>query len=373
MILHITTSLDSGGAEALLTNFVKTDKLEKHVVVSLSTIGFYGPGLEAAGLTVHALNMPRSRVIPGALIELFKIIRQYDPRVIQTWMYHANFLGGILGRLAGKNCIVWGIHNSEMDPEGTSFSMRFCDRACALMSGFVPRSMVHNSVSGAELHIAKGYSRKKMKVIASGFNVNLFKPNSDVRNLKRKELGIADDQLVFGMVARFDPLKDHGNMMSAIGSLSQDVRNRSKFVFIGSGLDENNTRIQKMIIDSGLSDEVVLLGQRRDVPDLLNALDVHVLSSSGESFPNVVNEAMATGIPCIVTDVGDSSMIVGETGWVVPPRNSVALSKALENTVNLVGTEEWSTRKLRCRQRVLDNFTIDKMIANYHAIWATVS
>lgn len=374
MILHISTSLDNGGAEALLVSLVKADEQEEHVVVSLSHLGFYGEELQESGITVHALNMPRSRITPGALLKLFRLIRQYDPRVIQCWMYHANFLTGIIARLAGKNRIVWGLHNSIMDPAGSSFSVRVCDKLCALMSGFVPRRIVHSSVSGAEIHIEKGYKRTKMEVIPSGYNLDRYRPDAQVGTDKRESLGLPTDLVVVGMIARFNPQKDHGNMMRAIGLMPEAQRQRCRFVFVGDAIDADNQQLAEMIDTAGIRDVVTLLGPRRDVPELMNMLDLHVLSSAfGESFPNVVNEAMACGVPCIVTDSGDSAMIVDDTGWVVPTRDAQALADTLVASTEQVGTDAWQQRKLACRQRVLDNFTLEKMIAHYHRIWSSVS
>jgi len=373
MILHVSTSLANGGAESLLATFVTTDKSETHVVISLAGRAFYADQLEEAGITVHALDMPRSRVTIRGLWRLFRLIRHYDPRVIQAWMYHANFLVGILARLAGKNRIVWGLHNTKMDPAGSSLSVRLCDQACAKMSKWVPRQIVHCSESGAREHIQRGYSSAKMQVIPNGYDLTLYKPDSSMRSHVRNELGLNSDILLFGMIARFNPQKDHNTMLEAISLLDAEIRDRARFVFVGDGLSEKNNELNRMIDSANVRDHVVLLGPRRDIPALLNALDVHVLSSAfGESFPNVVNEAMACGVPCIVTDSGDSAMIVADTGWVVPPSDPNQLACALTASAEARAQSEWQTRKEACRHRVLENFTLERMIKNYQQIWSSI-
>src|SRR5690606_12427384 len=144
------------------------------------------------------------------------------------------------------------------------------------------------------------------------------------RRAARLGWNVPDDAVVIGSVARWNPLKDHENLLAAFArSRQHDLRLRC--VLIDFEMDASNGATAALLDRHALRESVILLGKRDDVPALMNGLDVHVLSSRAEGFPNVVAEAMATGVPCLVTDVGDAAMIVDDTGWVAPPRNPAAL------------------------------------------------
>src|SRR5690554_457154 len=137
----------------------------------------------------------------------------------------------------------------------------------------------------------------------------------------RQSLRIPSDAILIGMIGRFNPEKDHHNFLSGLASLYVSGRD-VKGILIGEGLDECNETLMAWVRELGLEKQLLLLGQRNDIPDILNALDLHVLSSSSEAFPNVIAEAMACGTPCVSTDVGDARLMIGDVGWVVPPRSS---------------------------------------------------
>ena len=133
----------------------------------------------------------------------------------------------------------------------------------------------------------------------------------------------------------------------------------------------NNQELCRLIESQGVKDNVLLLGERPDIPSVMNALDIHVLSSSfGEAFPNVLAEAMACGTPCVTTDVGDAAVIVGDTGWIVPTSNSELLANAISEAVaEMQDSEKWAVRRSMCRDRVVLNFSIERMVDNYHNVW----
>ena len=370
MILHIITSLENGGAEALLDTLLRSDGSEEHAVISLFSEGFYGEGLKKFGVPVHALNMPRSRVTLSGVTTLYKLVKQYKPEVIHTWMYHANLMGGLIGRAAGCRRIVWSLHNADMDPAGTSRSMHICNSLCARMSSRLPKSIVHSSQTGADLHISIGYDADKMIVVPGGYDLTRFKPDAESRSRVRDELGVPESLSLIGMIARWNPQKDHPNLLKALSLLDPELRATLKVALVGDEMNHDNKVLVELINELGIAGQVLLLGPRRDMPDLMNALDVHVLSSAfGESFPNVVNESMACGVPNIVTDVGDSALIVDKTGWVVEPKNAQALSMAITTALSELGEPSWQARKDACRDRVLSNFSIASMLKKYHRIW----
>lgn len=367
-IIHIITSLDDGGAEAVLYRLCAYGSQHNNVVLSLRDEGKYGPLLETAGVKVHCLNMPKGRVTICGLARLWSLLRTLRPDVVQTWMYHSDFLGGVFARLAGVPRVCWGIHNTTLEPGKSTKSTIWVSRISSYLSRWVPHVIVCCAEKSRDVHVALGYSAKKMVLIPNGYDLSRFIPDLNARERLRSAWNLEDDTFLIGMVSRFDPHKDHFNLIDALGML----RNRGipfVCVLIGKDLVPENAILSNYIASHQLGEHVRLLGQRSDIPDVMNALDVHVLSSSAEAFPNVIAEAMACGTPCVTTDVGDASLIVGETGWVVSPRNPQDLAEAIESAFNQRSNSEWALRCHAARQRIVDNFSIGEMVARYRRAW----
>ena len=368
-VLHIITDFDDGGAQAVLYRFITADSKNTHQVISLMNTGWYGDRLLALGVRVHSLDLPKSRLTIAGVTKLYQLIRQIDPDTIQTWMYHSDLIGSIVARLAGKKVIVWGIHNTNLDPAKTALSTRLIVRACAVLSG-VPRKIISCSQEGVKVHTALGYQPQKMVTIPNGYDVSEFSPKPECRSELRRQWQIADDTTLLGMVARWNPQKDHANLIAALAHLKTQTQTPWHCVLVGSNLDADNQVLTELLALHGISDRVTLLGIRNDIPAVMNALDVHVLSSAyGEAFPNVVAEAMACETPCIVTAVGDSALIVGDTGWVVPPSNPIELATAMSLAINELALSAWTQRQANCRQRIESNFSLQIMVAKYNEVW----
>ena len=368
-VLHIITDFDDGGAQAVLYRFITADSKNTHQVISLMNTGWYGDRLSALGVRVHSLDLPKSRLTIAGLNKLYQLIRQIDPDTIQTWMYHSDLIGSIVARLAGKKVIVWGIHNTNLDPAKTALSTRLIVRACAVLSG-VPRKIISCSQEGVKVHTALGYQPQKMVTIPNGYDVSEFSPKPECRSELRRQWQIAADTTLLGMVARWNPQKDHANLIAALAHLKTQAQSPWHCVLVGSNLDADNQVLTELLALHGISDRVTLLGIRNDIPAVMNALDVHVLSSAyGEAFPNVVAEAMACETPCIVTAVGDSALIVGDTGWVVPPSNPSELATAMSQAIDELALSAWTQRQANCRQRIESNFSLQIMVAKYNEVW----
>ncbi|MFC6920914.1 glycosyltransferase family 4 protein [Meiothermus taiwanensis] len=369
-VLHIITGLSDGGAEAVLYRLITHDAQDIHQVVSLTGEGKYGPLLRAAGVSVTTLNMPRGRVTFVGLKRLWQVVRQSRADVVQTWMYHADLLGGLVGRLAGVP-VVWGIHNTTLEPGHSRRATIWVARACARLSRWVPRRIVVCAQAAVGVHGALGYETSRMIFIPNGYDLSRFQPDSSARERLRREWGVPDDMPVIGMVARFDPYKDHANLIEALAWLArQGVR--FQVVLVGTGMTSENIELTRRIEAAGLTDRVRLLGVRQDVPAIMAALDVHVLSSSAEAFPNVLAEAMACGTPCVSTDVGDAAQIVGDTGWLVPPRNAQALAEAVQSALTAWHDRPaWWARQQACRERIAQQFELQRMIEQYQTVWAS--
>ncbi|WP_063588780.1 glycosyltransferase family 4 protein [Achromobacter ruhlandii] len=374
-VVHVITGLGQGGAESVLWRLATFPGQEvEHIVVSLTDDGIYGERLRAAGVTVHALGMPRGRITLGGFMALRRLIAGARPDAVQTWMYHADLIGGLAARLAGVRAVAWGIRNSGAHLERSSRSARMVLRACALLSGVLPGAIVCAAQDAAERHAAKGYRRDRMVVISNGYDLSRYAPDAAARARVRAQWGLDGDVPVIGCVARWDPLKDHANLLRAVAALVRDGRDAGlRCVLVGRGMTIDNPELMALVDKLGLRERLVLAGPSDDVPAVMSGLDLHVLSSCAEGFPNVVAEAMACGVYCVVTDVGDAAYIVGDTGVVVPPEQPEALARGIETALRDVASRGQGRAGEAGRALVLANFDLARMVRDYIAVWRRLS
>ncbi|WP_369920483.1 glycosyltransferase [Marinomonas polaris] len=368
-ILHIITSLSDGGAEAVLYRLCTFDKKNTHIVISLMDEGKYGPLLEKSDITVHCLEMPAGKISFKALIELYKLIRQFKPDVVQTWMYHADLIGGVIAKFAGVKNIVWGVHNTTLIKGKSKQSTIIIAKLNAFISYFVPKQIIYCAAKSRQVQESIGFNSGIGCVVPNGYDMDDFMPNPIAGLNFRNEVKLAHDKFLIGHVGRFDPLKDYETLLTSIAEL-QNIKSDFNMILVGGDLDEENSVLSNIINRRNILN-IKRLGRRSDISAIMNAFDIFILSSVSEAFPNVLNEAMACGTPCVTTDVGDAAFIVGDTGWIVPSRNPQALSKAMfeameEKYNNPIA---WEERRLSCRNRIVNNFSIEKMVTGYHHIW----
>ena len=371
--LHIITGLYDGGAEAVLYRLCKHDQANDHHVVSLSGAGKYGPMLEALGVPATTLNMSPGRPSPLAFLRLVKLLRRERPDVVQTWMYHGDLFGGLAARTAGIRSVVWGIRHTTLEPGKSKKTTIWIAKLLAKLSWWLPAKVVVCAQNAMDVHAALGYDRSKMRFIPNGYDLTDFKPGLDPVGELRASL-VSDESIpLIGMVGRFNPQKDHANLLDTLVIL-RDRGIAFRCVLVGTGLDSSNTEIVEWVAQRGLVDHVLLLGRRNDIPNIMSALDLHVLPSAfGEAFPNVVAEAMACGTPCVVTDVGDAVYIVGDTGWVVPPCDANALAETIAAAFDSMSdADKSSERSLLARCRIEEHFSIGRMVAAYSECWNEV-
>lgn len=377
-VVHIITGLGQGGAETVLHRLVTAPGQQAvHTVISMGDEGVFGERLRQAGINVHALHMKGSAAaaVKGAW-QLLRLLRSLHPDVVQTWMYHADLVGGVTARLAGYKAVAWGIRNSGADLQHGSRSARVIAWMCARLSRWVPGVIVACAEEAARRHREMGYDPDRMLVIPNGYDLSAWGPDTQVREEMRRDWNVEADTLLVGSVARWNPLKDHDTLLAALALVAKQHPG-VKCVLVGEGMEAGNRKLAALLHHHGVADRVVLLGRRNDISRILPALDVYVLSSRAEGFPNVVAEAMASGLPCVVTDVGDAARIVGDAGWVVPPRQPAALAQAVTGALALLGSpegrEEYRVRCERGRRFVEDNFGLETMRKRYQNVWARLA
>ena len=370
-ILHLITDLETGGAEMMLYKLISKmdNKRFSNIVVSLTDKGTLGERIENLGIRVFTLDMRRGIPNPFALIRLIRIIKKEKPDIIQTWLYHADLLGLMLAKLTGIKQLYWNIRCSDMKMERYSFLSRFVLKTCAFFSVY-PTAVIANSETGINYHKSIAYKPKRWYLIPNGFDINLFQQDTEKALKLRKELNIKEDDIIIGMVGRNDVMKAPDIFIKVAKIIIDNLSDKYnlRFLMIGRGLEPLSQEIYNNIKELDLEEFVILLGERNDIPALLNTLDIFCLPSRSEGFPNVVGEAMACALPCVVTDVGDAKKIIGNTGKVVPIENPLALAEGIIEFI-IMGDKKRLEYGIRARDRIINNYTLETIVKEYEALY----
>ncbi|QSJ20815.1 glycosyltransferase [Nostoc sp. UHCC 0702] len=371
-IIYIITGLSSGGAQAMLYKLLSRMDRERFnpVVISLIDRGIWGGRIVSLGVPVYTINMKAGQPTPAAMWRAIDLVRQLKPDLIQGWMYHGNLVAQVVRFFVfARISVLWNVRHSldslELEKPGTAIVIKLC----ANFSKF-PTKIIYNSQNSARQHEKIGYSADKTCVIPNGFDTEEFTPSIEARLSIRSELGVSENTLLIGLIGRYHPIKDHHNFLQAAALLLKNYP-QVKFILAGDQVDWENQILSQLIHELELANQIYLLGERHDMPRLTAALDIACSASYGEGFPNVIGEAMSCGVPCVVTDVGDSGWIVGNTGKVVPPKNPQKLAKAWEAMID-IGTEGREALGKVARTRVIDLFSLNSVVAQYESLYDDV-
>jgi glycosyltransferase involved in cell wall biosynthesis len=364
-LLVIVSGLRTAGAELMLFRLIKhLDRNYFNInVISLTSEGGVGVMLSSQGIRVHALHIDGFFNLIIGFLNLIRLIRKICPDVVQTWMYHADLIGGLASRIAGVSNIVWSIRNSSLAFETTKISTYAVAKICSIFSSWLPTIIINCSTSARDTHVSFGYDAKKMVVIPNGFELDIFIPISGARNAIRSELCLASERQIVGLIGRYHAIKNHVGFIRAaikIASINPNV----DFLLAGEGVDTSNSELQRLIHSANLLERFHFLGQRSDMPLIMSSLDVLVSASLGEAFPNVIGEAMACGIPCVATDVGDAAYIIGDTGKIVPVNDSDSLADSVLELLELEHKDR-NLLGLKARERITKNFDISIISSTY--------
>ncbi len=368
-ILHVITDLDVGGAEMVLTQAAPAlaQRGFQQAVISLSSPGALETRLRNHGIPVTSLGMKAGCPSLSAFRKLRALIRDFQPDLIHSWLYHADLYASLAAQRMSVP-VIWGLHNATLSPDA-KLSTKAVVRLLAWLSNKIPCQILTCSQSGGENHIRLGYAGQKMIFVPNGFDTDRFCPNVEIRQRKRLDFGVSADEILIGNVSRFDAQKDHRTLINAWGQLVQrEPKRKLRFLLAGKGLDAVNSQLLQWLSEAGISDRTLLLGIYEDIPHVLNALDLFVLSSIGEAFPVALGEAMAAGLPCISTNVGDAALLLGAAGTNVPPADAQALTSAMQTFLNLDSADQMKLGVM-ARERILANFSLERMIDAYIEIY----
>jgi glycosyltransferase involved in cell wall biosynthesis len=364
-IVHIITSLNDGGTENSLFKICKYDKINQHIVISLKGVGKYSLLLKEIGVMVYSLNL--NIISIHKFIYLVKLLGHLKPNIVQTWLVHADFVGGIAARLAGIKNIIWNIRYSKLNIGEAKFTTILILKILSILSYSIPKYIFVNSKKAKKVFETEGYNKKKLKFIPNGYDLSFSKPSKYKKNIFKKKLRLKLNIPLIGNIGRYDFVKGHFYLLSALSIIKSKGLNFN-CIIAGENIKKNKILINQ-IENLKLKNHVKLMNSQKYVNKIMNVIDFHVLSSISESFPNVLAESMACGKPCVSTDVGDAKVIVGKTGWVVVPNSSIKLATAIEKALKEIGSKNWSRRCINARKRINKKFNIINTIKIYNELW----
>lgn len=366
-ILHLINSLEIGGAEKMLLKLCKEDAFVRDEIIIVTLLN--------ANTLANEIDSSRNVISLGLswrpdswlfIFRFAKIVIEHKPDVIQSWLYHSDLVAGIVGRIFHVP-VIWGVRQSNLSKTHNKFSTRLIIKLCALSSHFLPHKAITNSEKAKRVHIEAGYA-DIFTVIPNGFDLEVFFPSSLSAKNIRAELGIRPNSMIIGMVGRFDAQKNHAGFFKAAAWILEAFP-ELHFCLVGTGINYENQKLKKIINRSKVPpSQLHMLGARDDIPYVMAGFDVLGLPSSGESFPNVLGEAMASGVPCVVTDVGDCAVIVGDTGRVVASGDMKQFANEVIDILSLPANDR-KQLGTKARQRIKLMYTLDRSAKLFRDIY----
>lgn len=370
-VLHVISGLGPGGAESVLFKLATRSDAIDHEVICLGPREWYSDKLEERGIRVHHVDMSSAAAALQGMFRLYWLIKSNPADLVQCWMYRGNVFGGLSSRMAGKP-VLWNIRCSDIHlyPRHT----RSLARLGGYLARWVPDIVINCSAGSKQQHARIGYDAAPGIVIPNGYDPTIFYPDETARAATHEAIGADRETFLIGSIGRWDTQKGYPTLLRAMKILTgRGVRLR--LLLIGRGLDPSNLELAKMIEDCGCRDLVFPLGYRADIAEITRAFDLHVLASRTEGFPNVIAETMLSATPNVATNVGDSRLIIGETGWLISAGDPDQLADAIEDA-HCEWVQKpalWAARRERARRRIAENFSLDRMFDAYEQAWRQVA
>lgn len=368
-VFHVVTGLSTGGAERALYNLLHGGLVKQfnNYVISLIDRGTMGSQIEDLGVPVISLGLHNGRPSFSSFKKLRSAVRKFQPYIIQGWMYHGNLAASLACTMASRRpALAWNVRHSLYDLTYEKPMTRQVIRGNRFFSSG-PNALLYNSSIARKQHEEFGFYMCNSQVIPNGIDVKKFCFSREARQRICFELGIPLEAQIVGHVGRFHPMKDHPNFLRAAVKLAFRYPN-VHFLLAGRKVSMANKGLVQMI-PAQVRSRFYLLDERNDASDLMSAMDVCTSSSFyGEGFSNVLGEAMASSVPCVATDVGDSAIIIGNTGVLVPPQDENALAAGIEKILTMP-VEERRSLGVCARTRIEENYTLGSIVERYVTLY----
>jgi len=365
-VAHISTGLETGGAEVQLKRLLS--ELDKNkfemMVISLDRETYLADSIRELGIPVHSLALKQT---PFNIRKAYTLLKEFNPDVIHGTMYEGGVVGTVFSKFLPKQPpVIWTVHEPLEHYDKEPIRKRMQLRLWGLMSK-MPACIMYVSHINQEQHLDWGFDNTKSIVIPNGVETSRCFPNKPKGMEVRKSLGIPEDVFVIGKIARFHRQKNHIGFLRSAALLAKK-HPEVHYMLVGTNVDENNKELVSLRDELGLKDKVHMIGNRQDIPDVVNAFDLATLTSFGEAFPLTLGEAMVSEVPCVATDVGDNDYIIGDTGIITPVNDDKAMAAAWQKMVEM-DKDEFARLGKAARQRCLDNFTLDQQVKQHQDLY----
>ena len=369
-VLHVISGLSLGGAEMMLFKLLKNidDNRFDSIVVSLTSNGDLAPKIRELKIPVYFLNMKKGVSSFKAVTEYRNIILKYRPDIIQAWMYHANVFSAIMKALTPKHYLLFNIRTSLSNVKINKVITRSLIWANAKLSK-ISNGIINNSKLSIEQHKKIGFRKDKNFYIPNGFDLCVFKPNQAYYEKFREQYNLKRDCKLVGLFARYHQCKNHKGFLKVAKILLENCSKENisiKFVLAGEGCDKSNNELIREIEEQNLSKHVLLLGKVNSA-EVLPCLDIHLLTSYEEGFPNAIGEAMSCGIPCISSNVGDCKNIISRFGGVAEINDYTSLAK-----ISFEALDFKAENKKEIREYIYKNYSIKKIVNEYEKLYSGI-
>ena len=275
-ILHIITALGDGGAEHTLYKVCKYDNENEHMVISLKGPDKYYKLLKKLGIRVYYLNIKFYSI--NKFFSLVRLIRFLKPNIVQTWLIHADFIGGIAAKLIGIKNIIWNIRYTKIKFGKSKLTSIIIMKILSYLSFLIPCSIVVVSKKAKKIYQAEGYDKKKFTYIPNGYDISILKSDKIKRKNFRNKIKIKKKIILIGNVARYDPKKDHANLLKAL-SLLKLKNNNFLCILVGTNVNKNNIELNSLIKKLNLSNNIKLLGQNNDISEIFLLVAMYLVGN----------------------------------------------------------------------------------------------
>ena len=371
-IFHIINSINSGGAENVLLKLCSNsqDQNNKHYVVSLIKSDELIDSFQKNCEELFVLNFNKNFYFIFEFLKLLKIIKRIKPDILIGWMYHSSLVAFFCYKLSNIKKIYWNIRHTQLIFSKSSLITIIICKLMAIISKFSNINIIYCSDESAYHHFKIGFNNNKSNIIYNGVDVNKFKYSQTKDDYFKIKHNIHKDEFIIGMIANYRPQKNHKLLFESLSLLKNNSKN-FKIILAGRNITYSNIELLNLIKKNNISENVILLDNVKDVKEILSSFDILLLTSShGESFSNVLIEAMSTSIPCISTNIGASKFIINDCGWIC---DSLSKNKFYDKILNANvlknNVHDWNLLKNNNRNRVVNNFSLDYMIKKYEGLF----
>ena len=377
-ILHIINSLKKGGAEG---NLYRLCKIQKKIykdkiditIITLMDKGFYENELKKRGVNIISLGIDKNNKILDLIKKILKFrkyIKKTNPNIIQSWMYHSNFISVFIPK---KSCskIFWNIRHSELNFKISKKKTILLSIICGLLSRFVPNKIIYCSEKSINFHEGKHfYSKNKTKLIDNGYSDKTYYPSDNLRLNFRKKNKIKKTDIILGYAGRYAKQKNIGSLLAAFSKIVKNYDNLY-LCMVGKEINLLNKELADFVLDLKIKQKIFFLDEQKDLLEFYNGIDLLLLTSHSESFPNVVAESMLCSTPVLSSNAGCSKKIIDKYGFVLKKNDYLSISKTLKKSINIFETQKkkWNFYKKNTRLQIKKNFSIKKMSDNYLKVW----